>query len=161
MSKELKDVAVNVMEKIHSGQVKMKPRIFFIIGSVLTFIGLVSSIVTSVFLVALTRFFLRSHGPMGEYRLDQLISNFPFWVPIIAIFFLMMGIRFLRYYDFSYKKNFVLIIFWFVLSIFAVGWIFDMTGLNDIWLRRGPMKGIMRQYLQEKNMQFNVENILK
>ncbi|MEI6296558.1 MAG: hypothetical protein WCO84_02810 [bacterium] len=155
MSKDLKNIKDSVMDKINNGQVKMKPKVFFVIGSLLTFIGLVSSIITSVFLIAITRFFMRAHGPMGAVRLDQLTSNFPWWAPVIAVISLLIGIKLLRYYDFSYKKNFAFIVFVFVLAVFVTGWVFDMTGLNDIWLQRGPMRGMMRQYFQTNNGQFD------
>ncbi len=49
MSKELKNITETVMDKIRHGKIKMRPRVYFIIGSFLTFIGLVASILTSVF----------------------------------------------------------------------------------------------------------------
>jgi hypothetical protein len=153
MSKELKNLAGAVMERIHQGKIKMRPRVYFVIGSLLTFIGLVASMLTSVFLVGLMRFSWRSHGPMGEYRLDQLLSSFPWWVPVIAIFGLVIGIRLLHRYDFSYKINFKVIIVGIIVVILVAGWLIDMSGLNDTLLHRGPMQGMMRQYLEENNIE--------
>ena len=152
MPKELKNITENVMNEIHQGKAKMKPKIYFIIGSILTFIGLISSIIVSTFLVGLTRFSLRTHGPMGEYRFDQMISNFPWWTVILAILGLIIGIYFIRQYDFSYKKNIWIIMTGFILAVIFAGFIVDMTGLNDTMSRRGPMRGIMRGYLQENNI---------
>jgi hypothetical protein len=151
MPKELKNITENVMNEIHQGKAKMKPKIYFIIGSILTFIGLISSIIFSTFLVGLTRFSLRTHGPMGEYRFDQMISNFPWWTVILAILGLIIGIYFIRQYDFSYKKNIWIIMTGFILAIIFAGYIVDMTGLNDSISRRGPMRELMRGYLQENN----------
>ncbi len=137
------------MKKIDDGQIKMRSKLFFIAGSIVTFVGLVSSIITSVFLVALLRFSIRSYGPVGEYRLGQIISNFPWWAPIIAVFSLFIGVKLLQRYEFSYKRNFGFIVFWFILAVLISGWIFDMTGLNEIWLKRGPMRGMMKSYFKE------------
>jgi len=56
MSKELKNITGAVMDRILQGKIRMRPRVYFVIGSLLTFIGLVTSMLTSVFLVGLMRF---------------------------------------------------------------------------------------------------------
>ena len=148
MSKELKNITENVMNQIHQGKAKMKPKIYFILGSILTLIGLISSVVVSTFLVGLIRFSLRTHGPMGQYRFDQMISNFPWWTTILAILGLIIGIWLIRQYDFSYKKNPWIIIIGFILAIIIGGYIIDMTGLNDAMFQYGPMRGMMGNYMQ-------------
>lgn len=153
MSEELKDITGSVMDKIHHGKIKMRPKVYFVIGSTLAFIGLVASIFTSVFLFGLFRFSIRSHGPMGEYRWEQLLSSFPWWALLVAIFGLVLGIWFLRRYDFSYKIDFKIVVVGFIFAIIVAGWVFDMTGLNDIFYRQGPMKGMMRQYMQDNTLQ--------
>lgn len=142
MSKELNKTTTEVMSKIQKGQIKMRPRLYFAVGYILTMIGLVLSFITSIFFVGLTRFALRSHGPMGEYRLDQMISNFEWWVPISAIFGLVIGIWLLRRYDFSYKINFKIFVIGLIASILIAGFIVDMTGINDTWFHKGPGRGI-------------------
>lgn len=137
------------MEKIHHGDIKMRPKWYFVLGSFLAFLGLVASMITSVFLFGLIRFSLRSHGPMGDYRLEQLLANFPWWTALIAIAGLSIGIWLLRRYDFSYKVHFWWVAVLFVTAVIATGWILDMTGLNDKLLNRGPMQGMMRQYFEE------------
>ncbi len=149
MSVELKDVTGTIMDKIHGGEIKMRPRVYFVIGSLLTFTGLVLSILTSIFLIGLVRFSLRAHGPMAEYRLEELLSRFSWWGPICALLGLVIGIWFLRRYDFSYKINFKVIIIGFIAAIVVAGWVLDMTGLNDVLFHQGPM----RQYLQENSLQ--------
>ena len=141
------------MDQIHEKKIKMKPRAYFIAGSILTFMGLVSSVVASVFLVGLIRFSMRSHGPMASYKLDQILSSFPWWIPILAIIGLIAGIWLLRKYDFSFKVNFKMVIIGFVLAIVVGGWIIDSIGLNDALIRRGPLQGIMRQCMQDNNTQ--------
>lgn len=143
MPKELKNITENVMSQIHLGKAKMKPRTYFVIGSILAFVGLISSVIVSTFLVGLIRFSLRTHGPMGQYRFDQIISSFPWWTTILAVLGLFIGIWLIRQYDFSYKKNPWVIILSFVLAIVVAGCIVDMTGLNDTMFRYGPMRGMM------------------
>jgi hypothetical protein len=80
-----------------------------------------------------------------------MLSSFPWWAPVIAIIALALGIWILRHYDFSYKKGILLVAAGFILAIMAAGWFLDMTGLNESLSRRGPMQGMMRQYLQYNN----------
>ncbi len=141
MSKELNKTTEEIMNKIHKGQIKMLPRSYFIFGYILTIIGLVFSFVTSMFFIGLIRFNIRSHGRMGEYRLDQLLSTFSWWMPLLAILGLLFGIWLLRRYDFSYKINFKLFILAIITSVIIGGFVVDMTGLNDFWMSRGQGKG--------------------
>jgi uncharacterized membrane protein YdcZ (DUF606 family) len=158
MSKELdkiNKIEDNIMNQIHDGKIKMRPKSYFIFGSILTFIGLVSSVIASVFLFGLIRFSIRSHGPMGSYKFEKMLSNFPWWALLLAIVGLIAGIWLLRKYDFSFKVNFKAIIVLFILAIMIGGWIIDSTGLNDKLIQRGPMRGVMRQYMQEPNLQMD------
>ncbi len=141
MSKELNKTTEEIMSKIHKGQIKMRPRLYFVFGYILAVVGLVFSFVTSIFFIGITRFTLRSHGPMGEYRLDQLLSTFSWWMPSLAILGLIAGIWLLRKYDFTYKINFKIFILGLILSIVIAGLVIDMTGLNDFWLARGRGQG--------------------
>ena len=152
MQTELEKIKEGVMEKIHDGKVKMKPRWWFLAGSVLTFIGLVLSIVTSVFFIGLLRFALRSHGMMREYRIGQMVINFPWWTLIFAVLTLILGIWLIKKYDFSYKINPWHIIAGLILAVLIAGWAIDAIGINDTLSKRGPMQGIMRGYMKDKNI---------
>lgn len=153
MSEEQNNLTRAVMDQIRHDRIKMRPKAYFVLGSLLTFIGLVASVFASVFLVGLVHFSLRSHGPMGEYRLEQILASFPWWTVAIALLGLVVGILLLRRYDFSYKQNFKAIVIGFVLAVILAGWIIDMTGFNDALSRRGPMQGVMRQYWEEQGIQ--------
>jgi uncharacterized membrane protein YdcZ (DUF606 family) len=132
----------------------MHSRVYFFVGSILTFIGLVASMITSIFLVGLIRFSLRTHGPMGEYRFDKMLSSFPWWFVLVGILGFIIGILLLRKYDFSYKLNFKVLIIGFVLAIVVTGWVIDMVGLNDVIFRQNQNKGRMRTHFQTNDLQF-------
>jgi hypothetical protein len=159
MPKDIKNIAQDIMRKIDAGEIKMRPKGYFILGSIFTFIGLVSTVIVSTFSIGLISFSLRAHGRMGEYRFDQLVANFPWWTLVLAIFALVLGIWLIRKYDFSYKTKPWLIIAGFILAILLGGYIIDITGLNDAMSRQGPMRGMMRNYIQESNTQTNARII--
>lgn len=128
------------MSKIKSGEVKMKPRWYFIAGSSLAIIGLAGLTIASVFLTGLISFSLRPHGPMGAIRLQEMLNNFPWWAVALAVVGIGAGCFILKKYDFSYKKNFPIIVIGFMLAVIIAGWIIDEIGINEELQRRGPMR---------------------
>ena len=137
----LVDLEKTVMAKVKSNEIVIKPRWYFILGSLLTMGGLVGLSIGAIFLTNLTVFLLSRHGPMGQWRLQVLLNSFPLWIPTFAVASTALGIRILRKYDFSYKKNFWVVVMGFILSIILVAILLDYLGLNDIWSRKGPMRG--------------------
>jgi uncharacterized protein YacL len=152
MPKEIKNITENIMSQIKQGKLKMKPRGYFILGSLFTFIGLISTVIVSTFSIGLIKFSLRSHGPMGQYKFDQMLTKFPWWTMIIAILGLVLGVWLIQQYNFSYKIKPWLVIIIFILAIIVGGYIIDITGINDTLSRQGPMKGMMRNYIKVNNL---------
>lgn len=134
-----------IMAKVKSNEISMKPRWYFMLGSLLMVVGLAGFGIGAIFLTNLTLFLLRRHGPIREWKLQAIISGFPLWIPILAIVGITVGIWFLRKYDFSYKKNFWLIVIGFIVSVILAAFILDYSGLNDMWSRQGPMKRFYQQ----------------
>jgi hypothetical protein len=145
MSKKNITISGEVMGKIHDKHIQMRPKIYFIIGSIFVFLGMVFSVIASVFLVSLTKFALKTHGPMGEYRWEQLLSSFPWWAPILALVALIIGVLILKKFDFSYKRNFTLIVIGFIASVIVAAFVIDSLGFNEIWSRQGPMRRLYQQ----------------
>lgn len=134
-----------VMSKVTSGRITMKPKWYFIIGSAFSIAGLAGLSVGSIFLVNIISFLLRKHGPMGQWRLETMINSFPWWIPVLTISGIIGGVWLLKKYDFSYKKNFPLIIAGFIVSIIIAGFIIDRLELNEIWSRKRMMRKFYRQ----------------
>jgi hypothetical protein len=145
MSKKQLTISDAVMSRINREHITMKPKWYFVVGSLAMAIGLFGSAIISVFLVSLISFSLRTHGPMGEVRYQQIISSFPWWAPIIAVAGLVLGIWLLHKYDFSYKKNFFFIIFAFIAAVILSGWLVDYSGIDILWSRQGPMRRFYQQ----------------
>ena len=131
----------------------MRPRVYFVMGYILTILGAVFSFVTSVFFIGLTRFAIRAHGPMAGYRLDQILSSFSWWIPALAVLGIVSGVYILKKYDFSYKINFKLFIIGLLASILIAGYVIDLTGLNDSLARRGGKWKEGRQFQKLNNPQ--------
>lgn len=147
MSKRKIDVAEEVMKKINKGEVKMRPKWFFVLGSIALIAGVFGTFLMSSFLISLVSFSLRTHGPMGKYRFYELLTSFPWWALIFAVFGFVLGIWLLKKFDFSYKKNFVYIILIIAVAIVASGMITDKLELDRVWTtKEGIMKKMYQRY---------------
>ncbi len=138
-TKEL-DLSQEIMSKVKAGEINMKPKWYFVLGSSLLFFAVVVLLVMAVFFFNLTVFMLRHQGPMRLWRLETLLSQLPLWIPILAVLALWGGVKLLKKYDFSYKKNFLLIIVGLVLAIILAAFAIDSLGFNEFWARKEPMR---------------------
>ncbi len=127
----------------------MRPRLYFVLGSILAIAGLMISFSASIFFVSIIRFVLRNQE---GYRIEQLLFDFPWWAPILAILGLLAGILLIRKYDFSYKTKFWVLSAGLVAATLTAGWAADASGIDKVWIDRGPMQGIMKQYRQENRI---------
>lgn len=123
----------------------MKPKWYFAAGSILTFTGIVGLSMGAIFFTNLTLYLLRRNANSGHWRLELILQSFPLWIPLLAFTAVFAGIWFLRRYDFSYKKNFALIITAFILSVIISAWLMDRLGINDAWSRQGRMRRFYQQ----------------
>lgn len=149
-----------VMEKIMSGKIVMKPRWYFILGSTLTLLGLVGVSVGAIFLINLLFFLLRKRG-FGILKLQLMIYSFPWWILLLAIILIATGIWFLKKYEFSYKKNFLLIVIAFVVSIFLAAFLIDSMGINETWSRHGFGKRFYNRFEQNNPYRINHRRLRK
>lgn len=139
------EIEKTVMAMVKANKIPMKPKWYFMLGSLLTMVGLVGLSIGAIFLTNLMLFLLRRHGPMEQWRLQIILGSFPWWVPILAILSVGLGIFLLKKYDFTYKKNFWFIAVGFVTSVILAAFILDYLGLNDIWSHQGPMRRFYQQ----------------
>lgn len=139
------EVENKVMDKIMSNEVKMRPKWYFVLGSLTSYIGVIGSIIGATFFTNITIFLIRKRGP-GLGRISMLLESFPLWIPLLAIALLILGIWMLKKYDFSYKKNFLTIVVAIIAAVFLSAQIIDFLGLSDIWTRKGPMKGLYGEH---------------
>jgi hypothetical protein len=139
------DIEKKVMGAVSSGKLKMKPKWYFVLGSVLMSTGLVFATISAVFLTNLTFFLANKRGP-GYGRLTMMLTSFPLWVPVLAVTGIVLGIIILRKYDFSYKKNFLGIVILFIGLVIIAGLLIDRLGLNEVWATRGTMRGFYRRF---------------
>ena len=146
MSNKGINIKEKIMDKIRNGEIKMKPKWYFVFGSVASAGGLVGIFVATIFLINFTIFSFRTNGYMRGYKYEQIIASFPWWALALAVLGILIGVVLLKKYDFSYKKNFLAIAFGIVTSLLIAGLLIDLLGVNDIFARKGMMKKIYKRY---------------
>ena len=162
------DFESNIISQIKTGKINMKPRWYFIAGSFMLFSGLVGLSMGIIFLVNLSIFLTRRSGPLASLRLQSILSTFPWWVPVVAVGGIFLAVWLLKKYDFSYKKNSLLIIIAFIMSILFAGFLLDRLGLNE-HLSGGRMRRFYQKFeiqdgkrgsikgVRQNNRQWNIK----
>lgn len=137
--KKKPDFEKEFIAKIRAGKVGIKPRWRWVAGSVIGTASLAGLMIGVVYLTNLVFFLVRRRGPVCQWRLEALVDGFPWWLLAAAIMGMAVSVWWLRKYDFSYKKNFLLIVAGLVAATLVAAWGIDRLGLNENWARRGPM----------------------
>lgn len=146
MSKTQINISDNVMSQIKSGKIRMRPRVYYVIGALGIIIGLAALVTISVFLISLFMFSLRTHGPMGNIRYQQLLEGIPWWTLVVATIGIFGGVLLLKKFDFSYKSNFLTIAVVFVVAIIIAGFAIDYLKIDSLWSGKRMMKGLYQEY---------------
>lgn len=142
------------MSEINSGEIKMKPKGYFIFGAAVMILGLVLTFITGVFFASIIIFSLRIHGPMAQFKINTMIQSFPWWAFVLGILGIIIGIKLLKKYDFSYKKNFWGIVGITFFTILIVSYLVDFLGIDNLWLKKGPLRGFYQDQVR-KGCQIN------
>jgi len=138
----------NIIEKIKKGQIKMKPKYYFVLGSISIVFGMLLSFLFSAFFINLISNRVRVHRmteylPMGQPGRLIFLSNFPWHFLFLTLIFLTIGAWLLKRYDISYKKSFLAITAGVIITTVCAGLIVDKAGINKP-LQRNP--GFRRLY---------------
>lgn len=138
------------MAEIKKGQTKMKPKIYFILGSILLVMGIVGTLIILSFGASVISLSLRANAPMfPRFKLLMLLRQIPWWAPFLSVFGLVVSFLLLKNYDFSYKKNFGLILLFILVSAIFVGWFLNYSNLDRFLFNRGPMRRFYQQKIYQ------------
>lgn len=125
-----------VSKAIDDKRIHMRPRIYFILGSVLLGVGIVAALVVAVFFFGVVIFRFRVNGPLllqwgtaAGYR--PFFEAIP-WLPIlIAVLGITAGILLLRRYRLSYRHAVAGIAAGVAVAAVVLGIVTDTTGIPE------------------------------
>ncbi|MFC1653432.1 hypothetical protein ACFL1M_01125 [Patescibacteria group bacterium] len=156
-TKRPQSITKDVMSKIKSEEVKMKPKAYFVVGSVLLGAGITSTILLALLFLSISMFHIRTQNPMGFLRLGivggpAFLRIFPFGLTLVSILSISLGAWLLKKYDISYKKNFLGIIFAIVGSVIVMAFIIDKFGASDRLEKLRTLKPLYKQEFSKENV---------
>ncbi len=108
-----------ILTKIKQNKIKMKPKIYFVLGGILLGIGLGLTIILAVFAVN-----------VGFYKF-LFLGRFSERVIFLITLFIGAGILLLRQYEFSYKRDFAKLVGLLVAGILLLGLALSQTKINQ------------------------------
>lgn len=125
----------DVIKKIESGEIKMRPKSYFVWRSVLVIGSAVFVFLVSALIVGLVFFAMRESGAtvlpgLGAAGWRELLNIFP-WITIILAVLLTFALSvILRRYSFAYRKPLLYLPLAVIVLIFAAGYIVDASHLH-------------------------------
>ena len=142
-----------VMKKIHKGQIRMRPRIYFVLGSVMVGVGLVllvglSALVTHAFYVRLVVLARMGFENVSLGWCLMWMRFFPWEMLIVAMLMILVGGYLLRKYEFVYKRGLGLVLVVMVLVMVVLTMLMNWFGL-DGFVRQKPV--LKQLYLYQEH----------
>lgn len=137
-----KNVKKRVISQITKEEISIRPRWHFVVGATISAIGVSLSAALTLIGFHLLRFRLTHPGLGAARKLDFLLSNLPWYIPVFALGGLLGGYLLLRRYDFSYRKNFGYIILAAVVGLILGSYILSTLRVDDFLMRRGYFRQI-------------------
>ncbi len=157
-------ITEKVVSKIEKGELKMKPKVYFIIKSILIISSLILTFLLVLYFGSLIVFVLRIndilffHG-MGFHAIRSILLSFP-WYLVFLIFILIILIEIIgRRFRFIYRKPFIISLFAISLIVAASSFLIESSSLHHSFYRlakqeRLPLAG--RMYKELGNL--DIEN---
>jgi hypothetical protein len=104
-----KDLKYLILEKIKTGQTKMKPKWHFILKTGLLILGLVIAVLTLLYLASFVLFILRQTGAwflptFGLHGIFVFLISLPWLLILIGIIFVVLLELLVRRYSFGWRK---------------------------------------------------------
>src|SRR3989344_991608 len=134
----------NLMEQIQSGQVKMRPRAYFIVKSSLQVLGLLLFLLLAIFLVSYIFFQLKASGVFGltDFGLlgvRDLLLSLPWLMLFLVLVFIALLLWFAEHYSIAYKNPLLYSAVGILLIVFVGGYAVAKTPLHPYFFRAfGP-----------------------
>ncbi|MBU0707135.1 hypothetical protein KKG41_02050 [Patescibacteria group bacterium] len=151
-----KPIADKISEKIASHQIKMKPKAYFITGSVLLGAGIAAGVMIAMFFVSIAVFRFRVHEPfdylkMGRPGFMPFLHNFP-WIPmLIAVVGIIAGLYLIKRFNIGYRQAFVGIVAGFIVAAVGFGLAIDASGLPERVQGSKPFKPFFQENYSGEN----------
>ena len=142
-------IVEKIKEKIKKDEIKMKPKYYFLLGSLSITLGVILSFLFSAFFINLISHRIRiqkltQYLPMGGQGRMMFLRHFPWHFMIVSLALLALGAWLLKKYDISYKKSFLIILVGIIVATICSGLVVDKIGINKHFEKRPGFKRLYR-----------------
>ncbi len=112
MNNKQNDLKKNILSKIDSGKIKMKPKIYFTAKTVIVLFAVIAAVVVLSFLVGFAVFSIRASSRLfllgfGSAGIWTFLVTFPWLLLVTEIILLIFVDILLKYFKFAYKTPFI------------------------------------------------------
>ena len=144
---ENKDIKSQVLEKIQSGKISMKPHFYFVLQVVALIVVSVMTLLISSLLVSFIVFSLITSGKLflfgfGARGFLMFFVLFPWPLLIIEIAFIVLLEWLIKKFKFGYRTSLSRLVFVILLVSIVISVIIDITPLHDALLRRAEQRNL-------------------
>ncbi|MDD4761411.1 MAG: hypothetical protein PHZ25_00055 [Candidatus Pacebacteria bacterium] len=173
-NKKQNKIADEIIEKIKKGEVKMLPKSYFLMKSVLYAVVSIFAVIFATFFIALVFYVLKINGflnlsQFGLKGLRDFILSLPVLLLAVAILFIVVAIMFLSEYPATYRRPLIYSV-GSLLVIFSLGLLcitkavsFRRMVYNEIESGEVPVISDFYDYIKETNprnvLKGRVENV--
>lgn len=136
--KENNELGREVMEQIQSGEVTMKPRMYFFVLSGLSVLAVLVMSLTLSFFFSIVILWFRVESATGpafgaRRNLEALVSDFPWWALVFSGVLLCALVMFLRRYSNLYRYRWQTLVLFVILVASVIGFMLSNTNLPNFW----------------------------
>lgn len=125
-----------IIDKIKKGEIKMKPRIFFILKIFLMILGALSLFFFIIYLISFIIFSLRASGALflprfGFLGVRMLFGYLPwFLIGIVLVLIIFLEI-FSKRFTFIYRRPIIYSLLIIIILVLAIGFLIERTSLHS------------------------------
>ncbi len=137
---QISSVEDEVMAKITTGQIKMHPRVYYTLVTVLSVAVVAILAVALGYLISLASLWLRIQKAAGpaygaRQNLTTLVDNFPWWAVVLAILAVVVLVMMIKKVGAFYKIKLVYLVMGIIIVAVAVGYGLSYTQLPNTFKR--------------------------
>lgn len=147
-----------IMGVIKQKKIRMRPRYFFVIGSVLITLSTAMMAILGIFGLNLIIFSIRRGGNIKSVCIEDAISNYPWWAIFVIIFGFIGSWWFYKKSGKGYKHNPSSIAVVLISTIIIGGGLLSFTNFDSVFEQRGPVRHIYKMYNGQSNTKHNSIN---
>ena len=148
----MKDIAKEIKSKIEKGDLKMKPKAYFVIGTFLASFGIIVFGSLSTFFANVMIHRIRvgkmlpaiKDLPLG-FKFRMFAQMFPWEMLLFATLSLILGLFLIRKFDVAYKKSFTYLVSLLILIVVITAATLDKVGFNERFKQKPHFRRLYEQ----------------